>query len=81
MLIFQSGSIDIAWDDACTLFGSVCISWNPVVFKNRLIYHGLVLPALPVFPTHSDLEFGEPLIYHQHDRMNVCRPITGISAK
>jgi calpain-7 len=46
MLIFQPGSIDIAWDDACTLFGSVCISWNPVIFKNRLIYHGLVLLAL-----------------------------------
>lgn len=42
----QSGSIDIAWDDACTLFGSVCISWNPVMFRNRLIYHGLVLLAL-----------------------------------
>ena len=42
----QSGSIDIAWDDACNLFGSVCISWNPVMFKNRLIYHGLVLLAL-----------------------------------
>jgi calpain-7 len=42
----QSGSIDIAWDDACTLFGSVCISWNPVMFKNRLVYHGLVLLAL-----------------------------------
>src|SRR6266403_1965569 len=35
----RPGSIDIAWDDACTLFGSVCISWNPVMFKNRLIYH------------------------------------------
>jgi calpain-7 len=42
----RPGSIDIAWDDACTLFGSVCISWNPVMFKNRLIYHGLVLLAL-----------------------------------
>ena len=42
----RSGSIDIAWDDACTLFGSVCISWNPVIFKNRLIYHGLVLLVL-----------------------------------
>lgn len=39
----RSGSIDIAWDDACTLFGSVCISWNPLIFKNRMIYHGLVL--------------------------------------
>lgn len=43
---FQSGSIDIAWDDACTLFGSVCISWNPMMFKNQLIYHGLVLATL-----------------------------------
>jgi len=42
----QSGSINIAWDDACTLFGSVCISWNPVMFKNQLIYHGLALLAL-----------------------------------
>jgi len=42
----QSGSINIAWDDACTLFGSVCISWNPVMFKNRLIYHESVLLAL-----------------------------------
>jgi calpain-7 len=41
-----SGSIDIAWDDACTLFGSVCISWNPAMFRNRLIYHGSVLLAL-----------------------------------
>jgi calpain-7 len=42
----QSGTIDVAWDDACTLFGSVCVSWNPVMFKNRLIYHGLVLSTL-----------------------------------
>lgn len=42
----QLGSIDIAWDDACTLFGSVCISWNPAMFKNRLVYHGLVLLVL-----------------------------------
>lgn len=39
----RSGSIDIAWDDACTLFGSVCISWNPLIFENRMIHHGLVL--------------------------------------
>ena len=41
-----SGSINIAWDDACTLFGSVCVSWNPVKFNNQLIYHGLVLATL-----------------------------------
>ncbi|KAI0279076.1 hypothetical protein BGY98DRAFT_933386 [Russula aff. rugulosa BPL654] len=57
----QRRSIDIAWDDACTLFGSVCISWNPVMFKNRLIYHGS--------------EFGEPLIYHRQDEMNSLRLI------
>lgn len=34
-----------------------------------------------MFPTHSGLEFGEPLIYHRHDEMNVCRTNTGISAK
>jgi hypothetical protein len=35
----------------------------------------------PPFPTHSSLEFGKPLIYHQHDEMNVCRRNTGIFAK
>jgi hypothetical protein len=46
----HSGSIDIPWDDVCTLFGSVCVSWNPAMFKNQLLYHGLV-PAicLPTF--------------------------------
>ena len=39
----HSGSIDIPWDDICTLFGSVCVSWNPVIFKNRLVYHGSVV--------------------------------------
>jgi calpain-7 len=38
----NSGSIDIPWDDVCTLFGSICLSWNPVMFKNQLVYHGLV---------------------------------------
>lgn len=41
----HSGSIDIPWDDVCTLFGSVCVSWNPAMFKNQLLYHGLV-PAI-----------------------------------
>ncbi len=73
----RPGSIDIAWDDACTLFGSVCISWNPVMFKNRLIYHGSVLATLSAafLPNTINLEFGEPLIYHQQDEMNVCCPI------
>lgn len=48
----QSGSIDIAWDDACTLFGSVCINWDPVMFKNRLIYHGSVVLALICLRSH-----------------------------
>jgi hypothetical protein len=34
---------------------------------------------LPAFPTHSSSEFGEPLICHQHNEMNVCRRHTGIS--
>ncbi|KAI9511452.1 hypothetical protein F5148DRAFT_975182, partial [Russula earlei] len=34
-------SIEIAWDDVCALFGSVCVSWNPVIFKNSLVYHGV----------------------------------------
>ena len=42
----RPGTIDIAWDDACNLFGCVCISWNPAMFKNRLIYHGLVFATL-----------------------------------
>jgi calpain-7 len=42
----RPGSIDIAWDDACNLFGCVCVSWNPAMFKNRLIYHGLVFATL-----------------------------------
>lgn len=41
----HSGSIDIPWDDICILFGSVCVSWNPVIFKNRLVYHGSVVPV------------------------------------
>lgn len=41
----HSGSIDIPWDDVCNLFGSVCVSWNPAMFKNQLLYHGLV-PAI-----------------------------------
>jgi calpain-7 len=45
----NSGSIDIPWDDICTIFGSVCVSWNPVIFKNRLVYHGSVVPiTVPV---------------------------------
>lgn len=73
----QSGSIDIAWDDACNLFGSVCVSWNPMMFKNRVIHHGLVLAASwpTVFPTQLDLEFGNPPIYRQQDEMNVRRSI------
>ncbi|KAH9067737.1 hypothetical protein EDB87DRAFT_1678124 [Lactarius vividus] len=33
--------INVAWDDACALFGSVCVSWNPGMFKCRLLYHGV----------------------------------------
>ncbi|KAI0262230.1 hypothetical protein BC834DRAFT_829325, partial [Gloeopeniophorella convolvens] len=33
--------IDIAWDDTCSLFGSICVSWNPRMFKNQLLYHGI----------------------------------------
>lgn len=41
----HSGSIEIPWDDICTLFGSVCVNWNPVIFKTRLVYHGSVVPV------------------------------------
>lgn len=73
----QSGSVDIAWDDACNLFGCVCVSWNPVIFKNRLTYHGLVFATSwsTAFLTQLDLEFGKPPIYHQQDEMNVRRSI------
>lgn len=37
---FHSGVIDIAWDDVCNLFGTVCVSWDPLMFKNQLFYHG-----------------------------------------
>ncbi|KAI0300432.1 hypothetical protein B0F90DRAFT_410021 [Multifurca ochricompacta] len=37
----QRRVIDIAWDDACTVFGSACVSWNPEMFKNQLSYHGV----------------------------------------
>ncbi|KAI9465176.1 hypothetical protein BJY52DRAFT_668504 [Lactarius psammicola] len=33
--------INVAWDDACALFGSVCVSWNPGMFKCRLLFHGV----------------------------------------
>ncbi|KAI0295295.1 hypothetical protein BC826DRAFT_1104390 [Russula brevipes] len=37
----QRRVIDIAWDDVCNLFGTVCVSWNPSMFKNQLLYHGV----------------------------------------
>jgi calpain-7 len=49
----QRRSIDIAWDDACTLFGCVSVSWNPVMFKNQLIYHG-VWKAAHLSPARRD---------------------------
>ncbi|KAI9441524.1 hypothetical protein H4582DRAFT_2055412 [Lactarius indigo] len=33
--------INVAWDDACALFGCVCVSWNPGMFECRLLYHGV----------------------------------------
>lgn len=33
--------MNVAWDDVCALFGSVCVSWNPGMFKCRLFYHGV----------------------------------------
>ncbi|KAI0250079.1 hypothetical protein BJV78DRAFT_620230 [Lactifluus subvellereus] len=37
----NEGFIDMAWDDVCALFGSICISWNPEMFGGRLLYHGI----------------------------------------
>lgn len=33
--------INVAWDDVCALFGSVCASWNPEMFKCQLAFHGV----------------------------------------
>ncbi|KAF8504624.1 hypothetical protein F5888DRAFT_769256 [Russula emetica] len=63
----QRRSIDIDWDDACTLFGSVCISWNPMMFKNRLIYHG-VWRAAHLSPARRDESV------HQSLRLLLERP-------
>ncbi|KAH9963021.1 hypothetical protein BJV74DRAFT_786999, partial [Russula compacta] len=49
----QRRSIDITWDDVCDLFGSVCISWNPVIFKHRLLFHG-VWRAAHLTPAERD---------------------------
>ncbi|KAI0317408.1 hypothetical protein OF83DRAFT_1058748 [Amylostereum chailletii] len=38
-------SIRIPWDDACSVFESLYVSWNPKMFNNQTRFHGIWRPS------------------------------------
>ncbi|KAI0067565.1 cysteine proteinase [Artomyces pyxidatus] len=37
----RSRAFHMSWDDVCTVFGSICASWNPDMFSKQNVFHGV----------------------------------------
>ncbi|KAI0048831.1 cysteine proteinase [Auriscalpium vulgare] len=61
---------DMSWDDVCSVFGSICMSWNPTMFENQKVFHGAWRTSnLP------NLEKDDPA--HQTLRLQFSSPADG----